>query len=293
MTTDALAIGESVEPMASDAAASGLTQSKLHREYITRLTNERDLKVVITAASETGVGKTTLAFALASIWDIHGFTPGKATLNPKRFETLYDDCPPGSVLILDEAEQALDSRDSMTNENKNIGQKFAECRYGQIVSILTLPSIGWLDKRIREDVADYWIECLEGEDGKPKGEARVYKLDKDDHRGKTMTYKTEIVSWPILDYIDEFRLLERKKDRHTRGETSSKYVTQEEHQEKMRKLRQNLGREIRNDFIVALDSTALNQQEIADVTAAVGKRNKSVDGLSRSHVSRVKNEVET
>jgi len=280
---------EDYTPLSKEGAATGLKQSQLHQEYMTRLTNDRDMKVVITAASETGVGKTTLAFALAAMWDVHGFSPEKATLNPKTFESLYDECPPGSVLMLDEAEQALDSRDSMTNENKNIGQKFAECRYGQIVSILTLPSIGWLDKRIREDVADYWVECLETDDGKPKGEARVYRMDKDDHRGKTMTYKTEIITWPILDYIDEFRALERKKDAHTRGETASNYISQQELQKERAKIRKSVSKEVRDAMIVSLCETELKQSTIADATQRAEERSELVTGVKQNQVSRIKN----
>ena len=42
----------------------GFTESKLFHEFLARITTNRDMHVIITAAAETGVGKTTLEFLL-------------------------------------------------------------------------------------------------------------------------------------------------------------------------------------------------------------------------------------
>src|SRR6056297_505669 len=153
-----------------------LRNSRLFAEVLTRLVTGRDANVVITASSETGVGKSTLAVTLALLVDQHGWTADKAAIgSAAQYDRLYDTVSPGSAVILDEAEEAVDSRRGMTSESVSLAQSFAAKRYKQVFSILTAPTKGWIDKRLGSDSADFWIQAEETELGRIKGEGPVYR----------------------------------------------------------------------------------------------------------------------
>jgi len=89
----------------------------LHQYRQTRLKKNRDLKVIITSRnSTTGTGKTTLAVWLALNWDSDWSAEAKGTLSVKEYLNTYKELSPGSVLVMDEAEQ-LDARRSMSQQN--------------------------------------------------------------------------------------------------------------------------------------------------------------------------------
>lgn len=215
--------------------AQGLVDSKLFHEYLTRLTVGRDMHVIITASAETGVGKTTLAFVLALMWDQHGWTVDKATLDPREYDVLYDQVGPGSVLLLDEVEQAVDTRRSNSRENVDLSQSFAGKRYRQVFGMMTAPSKGWVDDRIGGDSADYWIQAQETPEGEPKGEAKVYRLKENEHYEQHYTKRTETIAWPVMDWHTMYRRLEKKKAKRFEGATKSKYV----HRKEVEELKEN------------------------------------------------------
>lgn len=213
------------------AGENGIADSKLHSEYIHRLTAGRDMHVIVTAASETGVGKTTLAFALALMWDQAGWHVGKASVaDPSKYSQLYDDherVPPGSVLLLDEAEKAVDARRGMSQESVELSQDFASKRYRQVFGLLTAPSKNWVDKRLGSDSADYWIQAQETDQGEPKGEAVVYRLKTNEHYEREYTTREEIISWPVLDNHSEFQRLNRIKESELEGGSDSRWIRRE------------------------------------------------------------------
>lgn len=210
----------------------GIADSKLHSEFIHRLTSGRDMHCIVTAKGETGVGKTTLAFALAILWDQCGWHVGKAAVaDASKYSQLYDDeekVPPGSVLILDEAEKAVDSRRGMSSESVELSQDFASKRYRQVFGLLTAPSKDWVDKRLGSDSADYWIQAEETDLGQPKGEATVYRQKKNEHYGQEYNTKEEVISWPVMDYHPVFRELNRHKEEELEGEDDSRYIRRDE-----------------------------------------------------------------
>lgn len=265
----------------------GLADSQLFREYATRLVNDRDMHVIITAASETGVGKTTLAFVLALLWDQHGWTIDKATLSPREYQVMYDEVEPGSVLLLDEVEQAVDNRRSTSAENVELSQAFAGKRYRQVFGIMTAPSKGWVDSRMGSDAPDYWIQALEGADGKPKGEARVYRLRVNEHYETDYTNKTERISWPPMEWHEEWQKLHKLKVSRFEGETDEKYVTRQEYERLKQNYWNKASKKTRYHFVRALyDATDLGQSDIAQVTQAVADDSDGdLDGLSQSRVS--------
>lgn len=255
-----------------------LANSKLFHEYASRLTAGRDMHVIVTAAAETGVGKTTLAFVLALLWDMHGWTVDKATLDPREYDIMYDQVEPGSVLMLDEVEQAADARRGSSRENVNLSQAFATKRYRQVFGLMTAPSKGWVDNRIGGDSVDYWIQAQETPDGRPKGEAKVYRLKNNEHYEESYSKRTETISWPVMDWHSEFRALERKKVERMEGATKSKYV----HREEVEEIKENYWNKAWNkgryELISGLAEQGIQQQVIAEAA-----------GLSAARISQLVN----
>lgn len=261
--------------------APELSDSKLFEEFLNRLVSGRDLHVVITAASETGVGKTTLAFALALLWDQHGWTADKATLDPRQYSVLYDEVDAGSVLILDEAEQAADKRRGMGHENVEISHAFAAKRYRQVFGIMTAPTRSWIDERLGKDSADYWIQCLETDRGRPKGEAKVYRLKVHEHYESDYSKRTETITWPVLDWHPEFRALEDKKINRMEGVRESMWVHRDEVDEIKENYWNKATKMTRYHLVKAMAEYGISQTDISEILTIA----ENVEGLSQQRVS--------
>jgi hypothetical protein len=263
-------IDESIDPAEASSPVEiwgqypELESSKLFHEFASRLVCGRDMHVIITASAETGVGKTTLAFVIALLWDMHGWTVNKATLDPREYDILYDKIRPGSVLMLDEVEQAADSRRGSSRENVNLSQAFATKRYRQVFGVMTAPSKSWVDNRIGSDSADYWIKAEETPDGRPKGEATVYRLKNNEHYEESYSERKETISWPVMDHHPEFRKLEEKKVSRMEGSTQSKYVHRNEVEEIKENFWNKAWKKARYELICNLADDGVQQQVIAN-----------------------------
>lgn len=268
----------------------GFTDSKLFHEFLARLTSNRDMHVIITAAAETGVGKTTLAFALAILWDMSGWTSEKATLSPREYEMMYDQVEPGSVLMLDEVQQAADNRRATSSGNVDLSQAFATKRYRQVFGMMTAPSKSWVDDRIGGDSADYWIQCQETPEGRPKGEAKVYRLRNNEHYQSNYKERVETISWPILDWHPEFRDLERMKAERMEGKTDSKYVHRSEVEDLKKNYWNKCSKKSRYHLIRGMSECGMTQAEIGKVlTAAEKDSDGDVEALSQPRISDLAN----
>lgn len=270
--TEGLDLGP-VEPLVQ---RPGIRESKFFAEYMNRLVTGRDMHVLVTAGGETGVGKTTLAVALALLMDQHGWHSGKAAVaNPNHYSVLYDKVAPGSVLILDEAEKAADSRRGMTKESVNLTQDFATKRYQQVFGILTAPSKSWVDKRLGDDAVDYWIQAQETDMGRIKGEGRTYRLKVNEHADRTYESYYETMHWPALDWNDEFQKLDDRKTKLLESDGEASYIHRDEYEEQLKTVRKETRKEYRNDIIQQMVEHGYNQNEVAKVL-----------GINQSTVSR-------
>jgi predicted XRE-type DNA-binding protein len=234
--------------------------------YRSRRADQRDLKIIITSRdSQTGTGKTTLALWLALHFDSWGFDAAKVTLHPQEFVKLYTDNRPGSVIIMDEAEQ-LDSRRSMSQKNVDFWNLWQTMRYRQITSILTLPTRSALDKRGLE-LADVWIQVTN------RGFARVHKVGVGDYDGRTNPMLLETLSFPDISYLPVKDAVDDKKVQLV--EEGEEFVEAEGEVIDPEKIRQ----EARNDSIKkAYDKTEMTQSDVAEVF-----------GLSQSQVHNIVN----
>lgn len=183
--------------------------SPIHQLFLKRMENDRDLKIIITAKdAQTGVGKSTLAFALAASWhpiytEEDWNADDLATFDVGEYLSKYRDVEEGSVLLMEEAEQ-LDSRRSMASENVDFSHYWMAMRVRQVVSILTLPSTSALDKRLWE-LADVWInvEC--------RGRASVYRIGINSFSGDMFTEHQHDLKWPDVSTHPEMRKVDRQK----------------------------------------------------------------------------------
>jgi hypothetical protein len=177
-----------------------------------RLEKNRDLKVIITSRnSTTGTGKTTLAVWLALNWDNNWTAEEKGTLSVSEYLNAYPELEPGSVLIMDEAEQ-LDARRSMSQDNVDFAEKWMMMRVRNVTSILTLPTASALDKRLKE-LADIRINVTR------RGRARVYKITIDDHNTSDVReWRWHDLNWPDIADHPEMKALDKQKQQKIEGE---------------------------------------------------------------------------
>jgi hypothetical protein len=182
----------------------------LHQLFVRRMERGRDLKVIITSKdSQTGTGKTTLAFWLARQWhsmygDGEWQAEKHATLDVDGFLDAYRELAPGSVLLMDEAEQ-LDARRAMSGDNVDFSHYWMMMRFNQITSMLTLPTTSALDKRLKE-LADIWIEVQR------RGLATVHKISVGSYEnGKVRTPKIQQLEWPNVADHPEMEALDEMK----------------------------------------------------------------------------------
>jgi len=181
-------------------------QMPLHQMRQRRLEKNRDLKVIITSRnSTTGTGKTTLAVWLALNWDDNWTAEEKGTLSVSEYLETYPELEPGSVLLMDEAEQ-LDARRSMSQDNVDFAEKWMMMRVRNVTSILTLPTASALDARLKE-LADVRINVTR------RGRARVYKITVDDHNTSDVReWRWHDLNWPDLSEHPEMKALDEQKE---------------------------------------------------------------------------------
>lgn len=269
-------------PIAICEQFPSIRKSRFFTELFTRLVIGRDANIVITASSETGVGKSTLAVTLALLIDQHGWTSEKAAIGSAgKYDRLYDQVDPGSVVILDEAEEAVDSRRGMTSESVSLAQSFAAKRYKQVFSILTAPTKSWIDKRLGSDSADFWIQAEETHLGRIKGEGPVYRLKTNEHYERDFTKKTETIVWPdISDHPEFAKMDQRKAERYDNsGEGETQYFSAEEVETIRKEVRQEVKDDYRTEIAKQLDDVGgFTQADIGEIF-----------GISHSRVSQIVN----
>jgi len=267
-------------PVGPWATTPGFRDSKFFAELLNRLVTGRDMNIIVTAASETGVGKTTLAAAIAMMVDQHGWTAEKAAVaDAAAYDHLYDSVPPGSCLILDEAEKAADARRGMTKESVTLTQSFATKRYRQVFSVLTAPSKSWVDNRLGGDAADYWIQALETDMGRIKGEAKVYRLKTNEHYETDYASRTEYLHWPNLDGNPEFQKLDARKRELLESDPEQSYVDADDVEELKKKAVESATERQRREVVQRMNEMDRFLQE--DIAAAWNISQSRVSQLVR------------
>jgi len=223
-----------------------------------------------------GTGKSTLSVKLAREFDQtdEGLTPEKVTNSGEEFIDAYVEHAKGSGLVFDEAEGDANSRDAMTNVNKDLNEKVSIGRVGEKYSIWNMPDINQIDKEVRK-LAHYWVLVQR------RGRARVYELSNDPFEGQVYTKPISIIEWGALPEDDAvFQRLDEHKWDKLEGD-GKEYIPREDHEKAVQQAREEARRERRDEFIrVAYDRGLLSQPELAEIC-----------DMSQSQVSRIYNEV--
>jgi hypothetical protein len=181
----------------------------LHQLFAERYYNGRDLKVILTSKdSQTGTGKTTLAFWLADQWqqlfgDEFWSAERNATMDVNDYLAKYRELSPGSVLLLDEAE-SLDARRSMASENVDFSHDWMEMRVRQVSTILTLPTRTALDSRLQE-LSDVWIDV------ERRGKALVHDIRVGRYDSQVRSWQSHWIEWPNVADHPEMKALDKMK----------------------------------------------------------------------------------
>jgi hypothetical protein len=148
-------------------------------------------RIVIDAQnSATGVGKTSLAIALAKkISNFFGYELQfeDLTLSGAHYLRRWREHPGSgqpSVIVLDElgGAGAGQARRAMSTQNVQLGQAWQLMRKKRIVTIVTLPHWRSADKSMRQ-MSDYRLWCL----AKPIGFFKPYKVGSDFNSGEVKT----------------------------------------------------------------------------------------------------------
>ncbi|MCQ4334825.1 hypothetical protein KM295_15325 [Natronomonas sp. F2-12] len=247
---------------------------ELHRLIENRKRDNRTLLGSIVARdAQTGTGKTTLAVQLAKTMDENGWTADRATLDPDEYAEMYtsEDTPKKSCIILDESEQAADSRRSSSTGNVKLSHLWATMRYREVYSLTTLPSASMLDKRLKE-LADLYIVVIE------RGVAVVYQTKVDDTEGENYLRRLHRVRWKPLDDDPEYQKLTEKKSERMENYSENYAYGDDEEEIDPDQVRHEAEMEKRNELIERMADLDFTQKEISEV----------VD-LDRSTVSRILN----
>lgn len=196
----------------------------------------RDLKITITANAETGVGKSSLGIFLAYALDTSpvGFdVEDQATLDTSAYRDAYDELPMGSSLLLDEAEQ-LDARRAMSEENVDTAFTWQTRRIREVTTILTLPTWGDLEKRMRE-MTDVRIEILR------RGAALVHMRDRDRYEQHGTFWRPEhVITWPDMAGTRAYDRLDEKKQEFLGGADGRQMLDEEEAQKRIKDATEDL-----------------------------------------------------
>lgn len=302
-------VGVARSPIEIVARYPSIRESRFFAEYTGRVAANRDMHTIVTAEGETGVGKTTVAASICMLLDFHPWTADKATLDPAEYAHLYDkqdlcddhsdrghlpldefercaDCEyhikPGSWLLGDEWEQAMDARNSTSKENRVLSHNYAGKRYRQIFSCVTLPSKNWLDKRMGISIADFWIQCLEADQpGKPMGKARVYRLKEEEHYETSFTKKTETITWPVLDGTPEMKKIHHLKRERFEGGQQPMYIHRDEFKEAKKNFWNKATKKARYNLVKGMSTYGLSDQAISDIL----KQTNEIEGIGRRRVN--------
>lgn len=183
----------------------------LHQLALKRMSDNRDLKIIITASdSETGVGKTTCAGWLALNWtwifsEQHWTAEHFATVNPYEYFKLVPEVKPGTVLVVDDAEE-LDSRRSMQDLNVKFSWWWELMRLKQLFTIITLPSPASIDSRL-EELADVWINITR------RGRGLAHDIGVHDYGSRDIyTEKVHHIEFPDVSGHEALTALQEMKE---------------------------------------------------------------------------------
>jgi len=264
----------------TDSTIPDASTSPLAKLYRKRVAQNRDLTVLISDWNlERGSGKSTLALRAAARCDrtAEGVTPDKCTLSATELSEAYTSQPPGSSLVLDEAEAGVSNRRSMSGINEAMRRVIGMGRVEQKYLFMTTPGVHQVDKDIRA-MCDVWIFVRE------LGEAQMFRVNFDPFLGHELTRDWGTIRWPAgfddlsgrLQEAYDALTIEKRKRLRGEGSEGEGYVKAEQVEETAEERAEQAERQKRDELLRQIYeySEDMTQQDVADAV-----------GLSRSRVA--------
>jgi hypothetical protein len=130
-------------------------------EYLKwRTRHKRDVLILFTGP--TGEGKSTVAWWIFHMAD-PGFNWSRMPLAQETFlrVLLHDDRTKGDAVVLDEGQDGAEARQSMSKKNRPLNEFAEVCRAQCLMLGVAKPNIRWIDSKLKDDKALFWIHVPE------------------------------------------------------------------------------------------------------------------------------------
>lgn len=128
-----------------------IKQSLIFDKIKERVSRKKNCLIAIVGSTGSGKSYTALSFGeqLDPEFDI-----SRVAFTPQEFLDLVErgnnDLPSGSVIILDEGQLSVSSREWLSLQNKIINQVLSTFRYKQFIVIFTMPDLSFIDSQSRK-----------------------------------------------------------------------------------------------------------------------------------------------
>lgn len=257
----------------------------LNQLYGKVVKENRDVVIIVSdKRGRRGTSKTTTSLQLASMMDRteEGLTWDKCTLSAQQLRNAYASQPPGSGLVLDEAEVSAGNRDAMTITNKALREVMSMARVEQKYLVVNAPLKGFIDKDILK-LADVWIAM------ERRGRGLVHHLKWEPYREQLYTEKKQRIELKDIpkgtQLRDIYNKLTREKRKRIGGDEGQKFVPLEEHKKKLQKAREAARKEMRDECVTSF----LQHPEIAETNVSQRMVGEAI-GVSQSTIHNILNE---
>jgi len=253
----------------------------LHQLYERRISNSQDLVILIDDYhARRGTGKTVASLQLAQGMDQNPpLTWENVSMSPQEIRNSYTTLPQRSAIVLDEGEVGAGNRDTQTKSNKALNEIMSMGRVEQKYVIVNTPSIGFIDKHIRQ-LADVWISMV----AKGLGLVHYFKRQPYGNQGSgtLLTEKQGMIQFEDIEkgtqLRDVYNQLTQEKRKHISGDKGQGFVPQGEHNEALEKARKEARQEERNEIITEL------YQGLSDLEDNDYTRMKRAGGISQAMI---------
>lgn len=253
----------------------------LHDLFERRISGGQDLVILIDDYhSRRGTGKTVASLQLAQGMNQNGpLTWENVSMSPKEIRNSYTTLPERSAIVLDEGEVGASNRDTQTKTNKALREIMSMGRVEEKYVIVNTPSIGFIDKHIRE-LADVWMTMV------AKGLGLIHYFKRQPYgnnaSGTLLTEKNGMIEFQDIKKGTQLRhvynQLTEEKRKHISGEKGDGLMSKSEHKEILKKTKEEVRKETRNEVIKEI-YRGLSGLEDQDYT-----RMKRADGVSQSMI---------
>jgi hypothetical protein len=246
----------------------------LTKLYKKRKAKNQDLVAIISDQhNRRGTGKTTLSLKLAQSMDrTGGLEPDQCSINPDQLIHNYTTQPPGSALVLDEAEASLSKYEAASSENRAVRELVSMGRVEQKYVLFNLPASSAIDRDLKK-LCDVWIMVTE------LGEAVVHFLPYQPYAEKSLNPRVSKMAWTEItdpDLQSIYDDLTKRKREYLRGdETDSGLIEADQLHDQLESAQEEAEMETRNDLVESIYETSdITQAELAEAV-----------GLSRSRIA--------